>query len=374
MKRIIALFLVTLTLVSFTVSAGRVFAVDKVFYSGNDILFYDPDSKTCSSTSVATSGDNIGNTYNFLVSKSLTAVQASAIVGNLRQESGVEPKALNKSSGAYGIAQWLGGRKNNLLAKAFYTSGATDKAKELQVQLDYLWEELEGSEKGSLAALKSSTSTDVKALAVVFGEKFERYGKNEEGKRAQYAEEVFKQYGSTTTSTGTGNCTNVGAGNFVFYSQKDAKWATHSYGAAGTIGPAGCGPTSMAMIVATLANKSVTPVETADLGVASGSAFEGGTIHLPLIKAASEKWGLNYSDISGQTLDVAIETVKAGGLVYIGGQGPAPFTAGGHIIVMRGVTDDGKIIIGDPYRNAADVYPRETVEAYRSSSFAITKK
>jgi len=374
MKRIIALFLVTLTLVSFTVSAGKVFAVDKIFYSGNDILFYNPEDKTCSTTPISSSGDNSGNAYNYLVSKTLTAVQSAAIVGNLKQESGVDPKALNKSSKAYGIAQWLGGRKDKLLAKEFYQTGSPDNTKEFQVQLDYLWEELQGSEKGSLDALKASSSTDVKVLAVLFGEKFERYGKNEEGKRAQFAEDIFKQYGSTTTTTGTGDCSNVGAGNFVFYSQKDAKWASHSYGAAGTVGPAGCGPTSMAMIVATLANKSVTPVETADLGVASGAAFEGGTIHLPLIKAASDKWGLNYSDISGQTLDVAIETVKAGGLVYIGGQGPAPFTAGGHIIVMRGVTDDGKIIIGDPYRNAADVYPRETIEAYRSSSFAITKK
>jgi len=372
MKRIIPLFLFVLITASFLVSAGKAFAKDDAFYSGNDILFFDPDAKSCSSTAIATSGDNKGNAYNYFVSKGLNALQSAAIVGNFQQESGVEPKALN-SIGAYGIAQWLSGRKANLMAKSFYTSGATDKSKELQVQLDFVWEELHGGESGALTKLTSSTSTDPKELAIIFGESYERYGSSEAGNRAQFAADIYNQYGSTV-ATGTNNCSNTGAGNFVYYSQNDPKWATHSYGAAGTIGPAGCGPTSMAMIVATLADKNVTPIDTADLGVANGSAFSGGTIHLPLIKAAAEKWGLNYTDIGGQSLDVAIETVKAGGLVYMGGQGPAPFTTEGHIIVMRGVTDDGKIIIGDPYRGGADVYDRSTVEAYRTSSFAITKK
>lgn len=373
MKRIISYLMLALMVITFGMPAAKVAALDEAFYSGNDILFYDPDAQACQTASVAATSDNAGSAYNFLISKGLDAQEAAAIVGNLQQESGVkiDPRALNPDGGAYGIAQWLGDRKDNLLAKEFYQSGAEDKSKELQVQLDFLWEELQGSKSDSLAALQDATTTDVGELAIIFGKSFEVY--DEEGKRAEYAENIYSQYGKTT-ATNASDCTSVGAGNFVFYEQDDPRWADHPYGAAGTIGPSGCGPTSMAMIVATLANKTVTPIDTATLGAANGSAYEGGTIHLPLISASAEKWGLKYRDISNESLDVAIQTIKDGGLVYMGGDGPAPFTAGGHVVVMRGVTSDGKIIIGDPYRNAADVYNRSIIEANRGSTFAITKE
>ena len=135
MKRLIALFLAALMITSVGLSTSKVLAIDEIFYSGNDILFYNPDDKTCSTTNIAASGDNKGNAFNFFVSKGIPAIKSAAIVGNLQQESNVEPRALNSSSGAYGIAQWLGGRKTELLKLDYYTSGATDPTKELQVQL-----------------------------------------------------------------------------------------------------------------------------------------------------------------------------------------------------------------------------------------------
>jgi hypothetical protein len=43
-----------------------------------------------------------------------------------------------------------------------------------------------------------------------------------------------------------------------------------------------------------------------------------------------------------------MDVLKSGGLVLAAGTGVSPFTTKGHIIVLRGVTDDGKIQIGDP--------------------------
>lgn len=371
-KKIIPIFLLVLAVTSFGLSASKVLAVDEVFYSGNNILFYNPDDKTCTTSSIASTGDNVSTTYNFLLTKKLTGLQAAAIIGNLQQESGMalNPKALNSSSQAYGIAQWLGSRKDKLVAKPFYTEGAKDASKELQVQLEYLWEELEGSENASLTKLTSSSSTDSAELAVIFGESFERYGEGEEGNRGKYAANIYSQYGSST-STGTGSCTNAGAGDFVYYSQKDPQWAAVSYGDAGVVEFSGCGPTSLAMIVATFADKSVTPKEMAELGVSSGAAFSGGTKHKPILDAAVKKYGITYTETS--SIDSAIEAVKAGALVYIGGQGAAPFTAEGHIVVMRSITADGQIVIADPYRNAADVYSPETVEAGRGSMYIVNK-
>jgi Peptidase_C39 like family len=165
----------------------------------------------------------------------------------------------------------------------------------------------------------------------------------------------------------------VAAGSFVYYSQTNPLWKNEKYGTS-TIELSGCGPTSLAMIVATLVDKNVTPKQVADFGTANGSFIPGtGTSHYKLLEPASKKWGFKYEDISSSSIDLAIDVVKNGGLVYMGGAGPAPFTAGGHIIVLRGITDDGKLIIGDPWRGEADVYEKSTIEAYRGSTFGIYK-
>lgn len=48
----------------------------------------------------------------------------------------------------------------------------------------------------------------------------------------------------------------------VDYKQTDVRWKNKDYSAKGestTIGKSGCGPSSMAMVLATLADKTVTP-------------------------------------------------------------------------------------------------------------------
>jgi len=345
---------------------------DQQFYSSNNVLFFNPDEAACTTAGVgAQSGDATSTAFTFLKEKRLDDREVSAIIGNLRQESNLNPKALNESSGAYGIAQWADGRKDQLLQNSFYSGDFVDDAKiELDIQLEFLWSELQGSEKASLDALQDATTTDVGELAVIFGEAFARYGEGEEGKRAQYAESILGQYAGAGGASN--DCRAAGAGNFVYYSQKDPLWGSKPYGTIGTINDVGCGPTSVAMIVATFANKSVTPDVVAQLGAANGSAIQGvGTAHTPLLNAMRDTYGLEFSDLTGQPIEAAIEAVRRGSLVYMGGQGPAPFTGGGHIVVMRGITPDGQIVIGDPYRGASDVYSVETIKTYRGSTFEI---
>lgn len=345
---------------------------DRKFYSNNNVLFFNPDEQPCStSADAAQTGDTTGTAFAFLKDKGLNDREAAAVIGNLKQESQLNPKALNESSGAYGIAQWLGGRKDQLLQNAFYSgSTVTDVKLELDVQLNYLWNELQGSERASYDALKNAETTDVGRLAVIFGEAFERYGEGEEGKRAEFAENVFSQYGDATGIAT--DCRAVGAGDFVYYSQKDPLWGDIGYGTIGPIKNVGCGPSSLAMIVATFANKTVTPPIMAKLGADNGSAIPGvGTAHFPLLEAMKNEYGLEYVNLTGQPFDEAIRAIERGSLVYMGGQGPAPFTAGGHVVVMRGITADGQVVIGDPYRGSSDVYSVETIKTYRGSTFEV---
>lgn len=104
----------------------------------------------------------------FLLGKGLTRQQAAGVVGSLMQESGLSPTITNRSSGAYGIGQWLGPRKTNLL-----NSGKSG----LRGQLDFLWSELQGSENAALKSLKGAHTVADAVNAFTWG--FERPGRSE---------------------------------------------------------------------------------------------------------------------------------------------------------------------------------------------------
>ena len=53
-------------------------------------------------------GKNVNYAFAYLLSQGYTAEQASGIIGNLQQESGMslDPRAYNPAEDAYGIVQW----------------------------------------------------------------------------------------------------------------------------------------------------------------------------------------------------------------------------------------------------------------------------
>lgn len=107
---------------------------------------------------------------NFFRNKGLSDAQARGIVGNLMQESRGNHTAINKSSKAFGLAQWLGPRKERLIQK--YGSNPT-----VQQQLEFIWEELNTTEnKAFQKLLNTNTISDA---TKVFAKHFERAGDNE---------------------------------------------------------------------------------------------------------------------------------------------------------------------------------------------------
>ena len=99
------------------------------------------------------SDSNVEKALKYFMGKGLARHQAAGLVGNLMRESGLNPSIVNSSSGAYGIAQWLGDRKKKLFAK--YGSKPT-----LDQQLDYVWEELNSSHKSGLRHLLASKNAE----------------------------------------------------------------------------------------------------------------------------------------------------------------------------------------------------------------------
>ena len=105
--------------------------------------------------------------YDFLIGKGLRDFQAAAVVGNLQQESALNPRASAPAEGSYGIAQWRLGRWQNLL-----TFAAGRDPWSLDVQLEFLWHELQSLPYLGLAELL--TSTTLESATVMFQDRFER--------------------------------------------------------------------------------------------------------------------------------------------------------------------------------------------------------
>ena len=107
---------------------------------------------------------------NFFIGKGLEDYQAAAIAGNFFAESGLQLNIVN-SIGAYGLAQWLGPRKQNLFAFAA-TRGEREGNISLETQLEFTWNELQSFESLGLTDLKAQAT--VEDAATLFVNRFER--------------------------------------------------------------------------------------------------------------------------------------------------------------------------------------------------------
>ncbi|HUE26304.1 MAG TPA: phage tail tip lysozyme [Solirubrobacteraceae bacterium] len=122
--------------------------------------------------------------YSYLTKQGLTAAQAAGVVGNLQQES-----SLNPAEPGGGLAQWIGSRWSALVAFAGKQGASPDSA---ALQAEYLWHELTTSERGALTALKKTTTPQ--QAARVFSEQYERPSDPQLANRERYATEALSRY------------------------------------------------------------------------------------------------------------------------------------------------------------------------------------
>jgi hypothetical protein len=136
--------------------------------------------------------------YDYFVAKGLTNFQAAGIVGNLDQESGVDPSAVQSGGPGRGIAQWsVGGRwdttaGDNLLA---YATSQGQPSGSLNLQLDFIWDELSSFSQYGMAQLRATTS--VTDATTTFETLYEACGQCDASARLAYAQSVLNAYGST---------------------------------------------------------------------------------------------------------------------------------------------------------------------------------
>jgi Phage tail lysozyme len=139
-----------------------------------------PSSASSPSSPVARGkGESVAQlALRYFQGKGWSKAQAAGIVGNLQQESGLDPNA----PGGF-LAQWGGSRLAGLEAFARQRGSQVSNP---ALQLEYIQHELETTESGSAAALRRARTPSEAARA--FSEHFERPGIPMLGNRERYAE------------------------------------------------------------------------------------------------------------------------------------------------------------------------------------------
>ncbi|WP_133718453.1 phage tail tip lysozyme [Methylocaldum gracile] len=119
----------------------------------------------------------------YLTSRGFAPHQAAGILGNLAQESGLNPRAVGDGGAAYGLAQWRGPRRAALMD--FATKSNRDP-NAMDTQLDFLVDELQGPEQRALNSLVSARTPQEAAIA--FSRDYERPGKPNNERRVSLAQ------------------------------------------------------------------------------------------------------------------------------------------------------------------------------------------
>jgi hypothetical protein len=160
------------------IKASALDADTENFYSINDIGFYDPTACKANSAVVAVqlSGkDSVEKILSFFMQKGLTLAQASGFVGNMQQESGLNPAIEQggrvvddtytpKNGVGFGLVQWtFSGRQQPLVDFVHQMGvGITD----MGGQLGYVWQELTTTYQPALSALKATDNPVDAAIAI----------------------------------------------------------------------------------------------------------------------------------------------------------------------------------------------------------------
>ena len=174
--------------------------------------------------------------FDFFAGKGFTAAGIFGMLGNIRDESGGNPRNLQNSyekklghtddsytaavdnvsysnfvrdSAGYGLAQWTyWSRKQNMLE---FARAAGKSIGDLEMQLDFLFKELSEGYKTVLAVLKTTASVKAASDSVLLN--FERPADQSEAvkkKRVSYGQTYYDRYAGAASRPGNGGNTMTG--------------------------------------------------------------------------------------------------------------------------------------------------------------------
>jgi hypothetical protein len=227
-QSIILSIIITLVPLSTGVSATN------SFYSSNDILFYDENanvapcanSSSSSNTSTTTPDERLETLLKYFTNKGLSLAAAAGIAGNIKNESGYNPAKIESTTTqatsdympvngkGFGLAQWTYSDRQKPLVDFAKKQGVS--IIDMNMQLDYMWQELTTSYVSTLNRLNSiSSSTTIGSASAPMAAAIIFHGKNEsikstiaDGTAPQVIKDVNPDYGyegSADTATRVAN-------------------------------------------------------------------------------------------------------------------------------------------------------------------------
>lgn len=169
------------------------------------------------------------------------------------------------------------------------------------------------------------------------------------------------------------------SGDVTYFNQREEPWASHTYGTGiySSIHANGCGPTSMAMVISSLTDQYVTPIQMADYAMANGHVMPGdGGSYWSLFPAASSLYGLSCTQSYNR--DQINQALSNGALVIASQDNSLGnyWTYGGHFIVLTGIDENGYISVADPWSRSKSVVSHSQNYIYTpmKSAWIITGK
>lgn len=224
-------------------------------------------------------------------------------------------------------------------------------------QLIACWES-SGEEKRMSIATSYISDSDDKRVKVVSEEEYEAGVKkpvssdSSSSSSGSYSDGT--DYSGTATSSEAGSLTGVkyldGGMPIPIYYQQDYKDVSLKPGTSKTVSSSGCGFTSCAMIVSYLLDKKITPREFVDDWSRKYYVYNQG-MSWGLPQAAATHYGLG--NVEATTSSSRMVEALRNNQPVMSSQSAGLFTSGGHLIVLRGITTDGKILVNDPNRGNA---------------------
>ena len=167
-----------------------------------------------------------------------------------------------------------------------------------------------------------------------------------------------ERFGKTYTSL-----TDMGANQEgTYYSQNDPRWSSEKFTRSdgtddgATISTTGCAPTAMAMAISDMNDRTVTPLDMANIAQRAGYRDDTG-VNAAFIPTSAAYYNISSNEISRPSAQTIIREVENGNpVVMLGKQSNStelnsPYTKAGHYVVSNGFDKYGNIRIYDPRGN-----------------------
>lgn len=150
---------------------------------------------------------------------------------------------------------------------------------------------------------------------------------------------------------------------YIYFNQGDSAWNQNGY----CIAKAGCGPTSMAVVITSFTGKWVTPLDTAIWGYQHGFYSREGSAH-EMIPAMAMAYGLRCQGV-GTDYQAIKKALKAGKPVVCL-MGPGYFTRGGHFMVLVAIDNNDCVTVADVGSRTRSAYKYRLADVIAQSKGA----